>query len=228
MGGRKAGDYPRSLPEFFRRFPTDEACLRYLVETRWPDGFRCPACDSDRATFMVARRLWPCRDCRRQSSATAGTVLHRSHLPLTDWFAAAFLMTSHKPGISALQLQHLLGLGSFGTAWTMLHKFRRAMVNPDRTPLSGEVEVDATWVGGKQAGLKGGRQKKDRKALLVVVAVERHARASDACGWRSSRTRSRRPCATSSPATSRPARRSSATPGTAMAVSPASTMSTSR
>jgi transposase-like protein len=179
VGGRAAGDYPRSLPEFFRRFPDDEACLRYLVETRWPDGFQCPACGATEATFLAARRLWQCRACRRQSSATAGTVLHRSHLPLTAWFTAAFLMAGHKPGVSALQLQHLLGLPSFHPAWTMLQKLRRAMVNPDRSPLSGEVEVDETWVGGKQAGLKGGRQRKDRKALLVVVAVERR---SDALG----------------------------------------------
>lgn len=177
MGGRKAGDYPRSLPEFFRRFPDDEACLRYLVETRWPDGFRCPACGGEEATFLPARRLWQCRACGRQCSATAGTVMHRSHLPLTAWFGAAFLMAGHKPGISALQLRQLLGLASYHPAWTMLQKLRRAMVDPDRRPLSGLVEMDETWVGGKQAGLKGGRQKTDRKAQMVAVAVERHADA---------------------------------------------------
>ena len=177
MGGRKQGDYPRTLAEFYRRFPDDEACLHYLVETRWPDGFRCPGCGSDSARLLTTRRLWQCRACRRQTSATAGTVLHRTRLPLTAWFTAAYLMTSLKPGISALQLQRQLGLVSFGTTWVLLHKLRRAMVNPDRRTLTGSVEVDETWVGGKQAGLKGGRQRRGRKALLVAVAVERGEKA---------------------------------------------------
>jgi transposase-like protein len=177
MGGRRPGDYPKTIAEFHRRFPDDEACLRYLVETRWPDGFRCPGCGSANARLLTTRRLWQCRACRRQTSATAGTVLHRTRLPLTAWFSAAYLMTSLKPGISALQLQRQLGLVSFGTTWVLLHKLRRAMVNPDRRKLAGSVEVDETWIGGKQAGLKGGRQRRGRKALLVAVAVERREKA---------------------------------------------------
>lgn len=177
MGGRKAGDYPRTLAEFFRRFSDDAACLRYLVDTRWPDGFRCPACGSDNARLIETRRVWQCRPCRKQTSATAGTVLHRSKLPLTTWFTAAYLMTSLKPGISALQLQGQLGLTRVATAWALLHKLRAAMVNPDRSPLAGTVEVDETWIGGKQAGLKGGRQRKGRNALEVVVAVERREKS---------------------------------------------------
>lgn len=173
MGARTLGDYPRTLSEFSGRFSDEAACLRYLVETRWPDGFRCPRCGAERAYVLAARRLWECGDCGRQTSATAGTVLHRSHLPLTTWFAAAFLVSSHTPGISALQLQRFLGLSGYQSAWSLLHKLRRAMVNPVRGRLSGEVEVDETWIGGRQAGLKGGRQRKDRKALLVAVAVER-------------------------------------------------------
>jgi transposase-like protein len=173
MGGRKPGDYPGTLAEFHHRFPDDEACLRYLVETRWPDGFRCPGCDSANARLLATRGVWQCRACRRQTSATAGTVLHRTRQPLTAWFTAAYLMTSLKPGISALQLQRQLGLASFGTTWILLHKLRRAMVNPDRRRLAGTVEVDETWIGGKQTDLKGGRQRRGRKALLVGVAVER-------------------------------------------------------
>jgi hypothetical protein len=116
--------------------------------------------------------VWQCRTCRRQTSVTAGTVLHRSKLPLTAWFVAAYLVTSLKPGISALQLGRQLGI-SYEAAWLMLHKLRRAMVNPDRTSLTGEVEVDETWIGGKQTDLKVGRQRAGRKALLVAVAVER-------------------------------------------------------
>jgi len=104
-------------------------------------------------------------------------VLHRTRLPLTTWFAAAYLAASLKPGVSALQLQAQLGISRYETAWLLLHKLRRAMVDPDRSRLAGTVEVDETWVGGKQAGLKGGRQRKNRKALMVAVAVERREKS---------------------------------------------------
>ena len=104
-------------------------------------------------------------------------MLHRTRLPLTTWFAAAYLAASLKPGVSALQLQAQLGISRYETAWLLLHKLRRAMVDPDRSRLAGTVEVDETWVGGKQAGLKGGRQRKHRKALMVAVAVERREKS---------------------------------------------------
>ena len=172
MGAKTRGDYPRTLGEFYRRFPSDDACWAYLVETRWPSGFICPACGSTDATALAARRVWECRSCLRQTSASAGTVLHRSKLPLTAWFAAAYLVATLKPGISALQLQRQLGLTRYETAWLLLHKLRRAMVAPDRALLAGTVEVDEAWVGGAQPGLRGGRQRAGRKTLMVVVAVE--------------------------------------------------------
>ncbi len=177
MGGRRSGDYPRNLGEFYHRFPDDAACLRYLIDTRWPSGFRCPECDGRDSRLLATRPIWVCRACRHHTSATAGTVLHRTKLPLTTWFAAAYLVASLKPGISALQLQAQLGLTRYETAWVLLHKLRRAMVDPGRSRLSGTVEVDETWVGGAQAGLKGGRQRKNRKAVMVAVAVERRAKA---------------------------------------------------
>lgn len=172
VGARTIGDYPKSLAEFQRRFSTEEACVGYVLETRWPDGFRCRWCGSANARLLTTRRVWQCRGCRRQTSLTAGTILERSHLALPTWFAAAYLVTSVKPGISALQLSRQLGI-SLKTAWLLLHKLRRAMVDPARGKLKGEVEVDETWIGGRQAGLKGGRQRKGRKALLVALAVER-------------------------------------------------------
>ena len=177
MGGKKSGDYPRNLGEFSRRFSNEDACLRYLVETRWPDGFRCPKCGGSDARLLTTRHLWVCRSCRHHASATAGTVLHRTRLPLTTWFAAAYIVASLKPGVSALQLQAQLGISRYETTWVLLHKLRRAMVNPNRSRLSGTVEVDETWVGGRQAGLKGGRQRKNRKALMVAVAVERREKS---------------------------------------------------
>ncbi len=119
-----------------------------------------------------------CVKCRHQVSLTSRTVLHRTKIPLTHWFWAAYLMTTDKRGVSALLLQRQLGLSSYETAWMMLHKLRRAMVNAARDPLRGEVEVDDTWVGGEQAGLKGSRQLKDRRAALVLVTVEKRGRAS--------------------------------------------------
>ena len=109
---------------------------------------------------------------------TAETILHRTKTPLTVWFWAAYLMTTDKRGLSALLLQRQLGLGNYETAWMMLHKFRRAMVNASREPLHGEVEVDDTWIGGTQAGLRGSRQLKGRKAALVLVGVEKRGQAS--------------------------------------------------
>lgn len=127
---------------------------------------------------MAEQRRWQCTQCRHQLSVTAGTVLHNTKLPLSIWFWAAYLMTTDKRGISALLLQRQLGLGCYETAWMMLHKLRRAMVNLEREPLRGEVEVDETWIGGTQAGLRGSRQLKGRKAALVLVAVEKRGRGS--------------------------------------------------
>lgn len=163
--------YPSSILEFQRQFPDDEACWRYLVAARWPDGFRCDRCGSQAAIELPTRRLWRCSGCRLETSATAGTVLHRTRLPLTVWFWAAYLVATHGPGMSAVQLQRQLGLRRHETAWTMLHKLRRAMVNPLREPLTGEVEVDEAFVGGRDEGRRGGRQK-DGTLSLVVVAVE--------------------------------------------------------
>ena len=106
-------------------------------------------------------------------SLTSGTVLHRTKTPLTAWFWAAYLMTTDKRGISALLIQRQLGLKRYETAWMMLHKLRRAMVNEGREPLHGEIEIDDTWIGGPQAGLRGSRQLKGRRAALVLVAVEK-------------------------------------------------------
>jgi transposase-like protein len=127
---------------------------------------------------LVNQRRWQCVGCRHQVSLTAGTVLHRTKIPLTQWFWAAYLMTTDKRGVSALLLQRQLGLSCYETAWMMLHKLRRAMVSVAREPLYGEVEVDDTWIGGEQAGLRGSRQLKGRRAALVLVAVERRGRGS--------------------------------------------------
>lgn len=154
------------------KFASEEACHQYLAACRWPDGFVCPQCGQQRAYELGNQRRWQCVACRHQVSLTVGTVLHNTKTPLTVCFWAAYLMTTDKHGVSALLLQRQLALRRYETAWMMLHKFRRAMVNLVREPLRGEVEVDETWVGGTQAGLRGSRQLKGRKAALVIVAVD--------------------------------------------------------
>jgi len=170
--------FPKTLREFQSKFATEEACQRYLAACRWPDGFVCPRCGNRRADELVGLRRWQCTECRHQVSLTAGTILHNTRTPLTVWFWAAYLMTTDKRGVSALLLQRQLALRRYETAWMMLHKFRRAMVNLVREPLWGEVEVDDTWVGGTQAGLRGSRQLKGRKAALVLAAVEKRGRGT--------------------------------------------------
>jgi hypothetical protein len=161
-------DYPRTIEEFERRFSTEENCRDYLVRLRWPDGFRCPQCGGTRAV-VVRSILFQCCGCRRQTSATAGTIFQDTRKPLVMWFRAMWYVTSQKNGASALGLQRVLGLGSYETAWTWLHKLRRAMVRPDRDQLTGWIEVDETFIGGLAEGAVGGRQKTN-KALVVIAA----------------------------------------------------------
>src|SRR5437667_970776 len=170
--------FPRTLRELQARFATEEACQQYLAACRWSDGFICPRCGQRKAYELGQQRRWQCASCRHQVSLTAGTILHNTKTPLTVWFWAAYLMTTDKRELSALLLQRQLALGRYETAWMMLHKFRRAMVNLVREPLQGEVEVDDTWIGGEQAGLRGSRQLKGRKAALILVAVEKRGRAT--------------------------------------------------
>jgi transposase-like protein len=161
-------EYPRTLGEFDRRFATEDGCRQYLIKVRWPSGFRCPRCASDNA-WLTKRDLMHCQGCGHQTSITAGTIFHRTRTPLRLWLQAMWWVTAQKNGASALGLQRILGLGSYETAWTWLHKLRRAMVRPGRDQLSREVEVDETFVGGVEEG--GGRRHVGKKAL-VVIAVE--------------------------------------------------------
>lgn len=160
-------DYPGSYAELLAWFADDDACLDYLDWLRWPDGWRCPACACERGWQLASGRR-ECAGCGRQSSVTAGTIFHRTRTPLTVWFAAAWQLTSQKHGISALGLKRVLGLGSYQTAWAMLHRYRSAMVRPGRERLGGEVEVDETYVGGEKPGARGRGTSKS----IVAVAVE--------------------------------------------------------
>jgi predicted RNA-binding Zn-ribbon protein involved in translation (DUF1610 family)/transposase-like protein len=132
----------RSLTEFQETFPDEASCATFLFDRRWPDGFVCPVCGNGRAAALKSRAYtYECSDCGRQTSITAGTALHRTKLPLTVWFWAAHLMSTHSNGMSARQLEDQLGL-TYRTAWLLTQKLRRSMVDPDRSPLEGVVEVD--------------------------------------------------------------------------------------
>jgi ISXO2-like transposase domain/Transposase zinc-ribbon domain len=165
-----------TILEFQQRFGTEEACREYLFVSRWPEGFVCPACGGREAGAETRRHLWVCTACGRQTSITAGTVMHRTRLELRTWFWAAYLVSTFHPGISAKQLQRQLGLGCHETAWAMLHKLRAAMVAPEREPLKGEVEIDEFFLGGYEEGLKGGRQ--HGKKVLCGAAIEVRGRGS--------------------------------------------------
>jgi transposase-like protein len=170
-------DYPATWPAFRRWFPDEEACAAYLAKLRWPDGFVCPRCDC-RDAWPIAGGRWMCHRCGRKTSVTAGTIFHRSRLPLTSWFAAMWFVCAQKNGVSALGLQRVLGFGSYQTAWAWLHKLRRAMVRPDREMLGGpgaSVEMDCTFVGGRSPGTKGkGGVRYANKAEVVIALELRH------------------------------------------------------
>ena len=159
--------YPRTILELEDRFATEEACREYLAQLRWPDGFVCPGC-GHKGGWLAARGLMICPLCRRQTSVTAGTIFQDTHKPLRLWFRAIWQITSQKHGASALNVQRVLGLGSYVTAWTWLHKLRRAMVRPGREALAGRVEVDEAYVGGESTGHAGRSTEKER----VVIAAE--------------------------------------------------------
>ncbi len=162
-------DYPRNLVEFEARCGTEQACREYLQRLRWPDGFVCPRCGGN-SGWATNRELLVCVACGYQASVTAGTIFQDTRKPLTLWFRAIWWMTTQKNGASALGLQRILGLGSYVTAWSWLHKLRRAMVRPGRDRLTGRVEVDEAYVGGLEEGVRG--RKTETKALIVVAAQE--------------------------------------------------------
>ena len=165
-------DYPGTFQEFDKWFSNENSCLDYVTKLRWPKGFSCPSCgcNTDKPSLM-GRGLFLCRDCKCQTSVAAGTLFHGTHKPLRTWFLAMWFVTSQKYGASALGLQRVLGLGSYNTAWIWLHKLRRAMVRPGRDQLTGAIEVDETYVGGRGTKVRGRGAK--RKSIVAIAAEVR-------------------------------------------------------
>ena len=161
-------------------YGTEDRCRTILEELRWPDGPQCPRCDSKKLSRIRARAQFDCDSCRYQFSVTAGTIFHDSHLPLRKWFVAVYLMTESRKGVSANQLKRVLGIGSYRTAWYLCHRIRNAMVEANPELLSGVVEADETYVGGKLRSKAGTQRSKlaasrvrMKNKVIVLGAVER-------------------------------------------------------
>ncbi len=166
---RVGRDFPGSVGELLAWFTTDADCRDYLEWLRWPDGFLCSECGHV-GGWRLGDGRWMCAGCAHRTSVTAGTILDRTRTPLTVWFNACWSFATAKDGISALSLQRTLEIGSYQTAWAMLHRLRSVLIRPGRELLSGSVEVDETFIGGEEPGLAGGRA--TGKKSLVCVAVE--------------------------------------------------------
>lgn len=161
-----------SLFYFQKKFATEKACWEHLVKMRWPNGFVCPRCGHDRASFHTTRKLLQCKGCRYQASATAGTVFHKTRTPLRKWFWLIFMMSTHKTGVSIQGLQRLLGIKYYETIWAMAHKVRKAMAERDASyQLAGLIEMDDSYFGPSGQGL-GGRGRGTKGKVPVVLAVE--------------------------------------------------------
>ncbi len=173
--------FPHSLPEFQRLFPDEAACTSYLERARWGNGFVCSHCGASDEPYRFSNRLGVlrCRHCNHDTSLTAGTVMERSHTPLSVWFWAAYLVASQTPGMSAVQFQRQLGLSRYETAFQILHKLRVGMVRPDQDRIGGKpgevVESDETWVGGRTRGK--GRGVHDMVLVAGAVEVRQRKRA---------------------------------------------------
>lgn len=171
-----------SLTKIMDQYNTEDKCRAYLEELRWPAGPVCPDCGSkDTARVGGREEVIRCKSCERQFTVKAGTIFNDSHLPLTKWFLATYIICASKKGISALQLQGMLGIGGYKTAWYLTHRIRQAMMhgNGSEEKLSGVVEIDETWVGGANEGAGSGKENKscvvgitERGGKLRLMVVE--------------------------------------------------------
>ncbi len=161
-------EYPRNQMEFDKTFANEEDCVKYLIEVKWPLGYKCSKC-SHNEYWALSRKRLKCKNCMAITTITSHTFFDQSNKPLTMWFRAIWWMIAQKNGVSASGLQTILGIGSYKTAWIWLHKLRMLMVFPNRDKLSGKVEIDETFVGGVAEGKRGrGAENKS----LVMIAVE--------------------------------------------------------
>jgi len=157
------------LSELTERFNCDSKCREYLEQLRWPSGPVCPKCGKKEIARVVNRdTVLRCVDCQAQFTVMAGTIFNDSHLPLSKWFIATFLLCESKKGISALQMQRILKIGGYKTAWYLCHRIRAAMLESQKAPLDGVVEVDETYIGGKQKGRGRGPHLSDKEIVIGI------------------------------------------------------------
>jgi len=161
--------YPKHFQEFLAQFRSEADCWNYIFEIRWPNGFVCPKCGGGNKYWITDQKLIHCSSCGYQASVTGGTIFHGTRKPLLLWFHIMWWVVAQKTGASANNLMDFMGFGSYETAWSWLQKLRRAMVRPDRDLLSGEIEVDETFIGGKEIGTGKQGRGADTKTLVVVA-----------------------------------------------------------
>jgi len=162
----------RSLLEFQREFSTEEACARHLREIRWPNGFKCPRCGDEKAWFIRTRKILDCKGCRAKVSLTAGTIFHRTRTPLVKWYWLIYHMAMDKVGVSISEMQRVLAIRDYKTAWLMAHKVRKAMADRDaQYGLAGLIELDDSFFGPK--GSKRGRGSERKSTVLCAVSLYR-------------------------------------------------------
>lgn len=141
-----------TLPQFDRLFPDEDACKAYLAATRWPDGPRCPRCGNDKLYKAKRAWSWECHKCGPHPyrfSVYVGTIFENTNYPLRTWFRVLYLMLTSKKGMSALQIHRIIGTGSYRTAWFICHRLRAGLADPEFRQLMGIVEIDETYIGGK-------------------------------------------------------------------------------
>ena len=160
--------YPKNFQEFLEEFPNEEACWRYLIGIRWPKGYTCQYCSSNKY-WLTAKHKLHCSGCGKEFSITSGTIFQGTKKPLLLWFHIIWWVVAQKTGVSAYNLMDFMGFGSYESAWIWLHKLRRAMVRTGREKLSGTIEVDETYIGGEETGTGKQGRGADEKCLVLVA-----------------------------------------------------------
>jgi len=161
--------YPKDFQEFLIQFKSEEDCWNYIFEMRWPNGYVCQKCNHSSKYWLTEQKLIHCSSCGYQASVTVGTIFHGTRKPLLLWFHIMWWVVAQKTGASAYNLMDFMGFGSYEIAWSWLQKLRRAMVRPERDKLSGEIEVDETYIGGKEIGTRKQGRGAETKTLVVVA-----------------------------------------------------------
>lgn len=177
---KKYAEY--SLIKFQKTFPDNEACKKHLAEQRWPNGFVCPKCGHYEAWYLANRNLFDCKSCRFQASLTVGTIFEGTRIPLVKWYWLLYHMAMDKVGVSISEMQRILEIGQYRTAWLMAHKIRKAMADRDaRYSLAGLIEMDDSFFGPK--GSKRGRGSERKNTVLCAVSLYRDRKGEEKPGF---------------------------------------------